>query len=327
MKVYYFPSGLRNSFENASSRLRIYFLQDWLTQHGVQSSIQRERQFFSPLDADIIIFQLRNFDLEIAKKARAKNIRIIYDVTDIRPLSEEDLKARLLETDIVVTLNETIQKFISHVEADWKRYKIIRDCVDYIKQPLPSRLHEKTIDLEIVFSTNPASLHNIRGSIIPLMQLRQKNKFRFTCISGKQVNSNSIYKSVTEEIAWLNPQWVDWNFNTFVTNFRIADMAIVPQSKIDKPETKIRESIALNVPVVSSKIPSHWKFATDTHTTEFCCDNGNVDSWYKALEKLCNPKIRNDFLAKTLPYVWKNYSIEAIGKQWLSLFKELTDKK
>lgn len=270
---------------------------------------------------------MRNFDLNIARKAHAKGVRIIYDVTDIRPLSKEDLKARLLETDVVVTLDETIQKFISYIDADWKQYKIIRDCIDYIKQPLPSRLHEKKTDLEIVFSTNPASLHNIKGSINPLVQLRQKNKFRFTCISGKQVNSDPKYKGVTKEIAWLDPQWVDWNFNTFVANFKVADMAIAPQSKVDKPETKVRESIALNVPIVSSKIPSHWKFATETHTTEFCCDNGDIDSWYKALEKMCNAEVRNDFLTKTLPYVWENYSIEAIGKQWLSLFGELTTKK
>jgi len=327
MKVYYFPSGIRNSFENASSRLRIYFLQDWLKQHDVQSSIQGEHQFFSPLDADIIIFQLRNFDLDIARKAHTKGIRIVYDITDIRPLEREDLKARLHETDVVVTLNETIKNFVSYVDPDWKSYKTIRDCIDYIKNPLPFRAHQKKTDFEVVFSTNPASLINIRGCIHPLIQLRQKNKFKFTCISGKQVNLDPHYRGITEEMAWLNPQWIDWNFNTFAKNFKSGDMAVAPQSKIDKPETKLRESIALNVPIVSSKIPSHWKFAMDTHTTEFCCENSDIDGWYEALEKMCNPEVRNDFLIKTIPYVWKNYSIEAIGAKWLTLFKELLSKK
>lgn len=327
MKVYYFPSGMKNSFENASSRLRIYFLQDWLRQHDIQSSVQGERQFFSPLNADIIVFQLRNFNLKLAKNARAKNIHVVYDITDIRPLSRRDLKIRLRETDVVVTLNEAIKDFVSHAEADWKHYKIIRDCIDYIKTPLPSRVHQKKTDLEIVFSTNPASLINIRACILPLMRLHHKTKFKFTCISGKQVNLNSHYKGITEEMAWLTPQWVDWNFNTFVNNFKLGDMAIAPQSKIDKPETKIRESIALNIPIVSSKIPSHWKVATDTNTTEFCCENSDIDSWHKALEKLCNPEVRNDFLAKTVPYIWKNYSIEAIGSQWQRLFVELVNKK
>ena len=321
MKVYYFPSGGRLT---PSSRARIYNLEDWLKSRGVQIGIHEEKPPFHPLDADILVYQKVTKPYGIAEKAKKKGIPIIFDCSDVK---EGKIKKIATIANIVTTSSIPLIENVRS-RADIKDGIVIEDPVDYIKGPLPPRIHTKKDDFIIIFTCSRGEFNTINPAITPLIKLRETVNFEFRYICGE--NSKWINKrrgGTIKRVNKLGGKHVCWNIDTFSNEYRNADIAIAPQTRMHKTATKVTLAVAHNLPVVSSWTPSHLKFARGTGTEEFCVRNDNSKQWYKMLKRLCNPDERNKFLKKTLPYLWRVHSVEGVGREWLKLFNSLVPEK
>lgn len=318
MKIYYFTNG---GFSTGSARCRAYRIAKYLNDmRGVESAFSRDEPYthtwrgsFGPLDADIVIYQKQQEPVDIARKARAKGVKVIFDMSDL--MGSKFIDIINLADALTANTKGVLQSSLDQTNNKVKT-RILRDIVDYLYKPLPARIHTKTSNLKIVFQARPENLGTIRLARDALIRLKKKMDYEFTYISGI-----SVKKPLFEQ---LDPRWIQWKYDTFSEEMQKYDIAIAPNTIMTKGRVKVKDAVTHNLAVVSSKYPANWSLAVDTKTEEFCC--ANPDEWYNALMKMIDPKVRNDYMSKVLPYMWKEHSVETIGTRWYELFKELLDR-
>lgn len=307
MKIYYFLLG---DIRVGSTRIRVYYLLDWLKKHGIEVAIHDRKPAFGPYDADIIFYQKVNGPVGVAKQAKKKGIKIVFDASDFISAPELINKA-----DYITTATKELLELLLSQSKIPKKGKVIKDTIDYLKSPLPPRYHTKRDNLNIVYITRPEWLSNVEICLNPLLRLKKDINYSFYYISGGNLRVDLGGK--------LSAKRIGWNLNTFTKNLRKADIAVAPQPLHWKYESKIITPITHNIPVVCSKTPVYHRFVEATGIEEFCCETES--DWYKALHRMTNPDVRNDYLKKTLPYIWKNYNIDTLGKEWMSVFREVLE--
>lgn len=310
LKVVYYPNN--QSINTGSSRQRVFLIQSWLLEHGVEAWISS-----APFQADIMVIQktCSSEILEIMREAKRLGIITIFDEDDLywcECAKEADYITVDTEEKITWLQSQTNKKL---------KYKVVKDLLDYLKKPLPIRIHEEKETLEILMFANPENLGNFNECEEALLELKKRGKkFNFTYLSGSPENRPSYH--FPEE---LNAKWIPWSLETYSENLQKFDLALAPQRIAQKGPGKMIEAIGHNLAVVGSAIPSVKEWAKETRNEEFICNT--TEEWVSALEKMWDPKIRNAQLERTLSWIWKNRSIDIIGQAWLDFFTTIMKEK
>lgn len=310
LKVVYYPNN--QSINTGSSRQRVFLIQRWLLNHGVEAWISS-----APFAADIIVIQkCCTEDLfKIIREAKERGIITVFDEDDLfwcRCANETDY--------ITVDTPEKIN-WLQQNTGKKLRCKVILDLLDYLEKPLPERKHKEKETLELLMFANPENLVNIEQCKEALLELRkQGRKFHFTYLSGT-VGNQPLYPFPKE----FNAKWIPWNLDTYSENLQKYDLALAPQIIETKGPGKMIEAIGHNLAVVGSGGASVREWAKETGNEEFTPNTKN--EWINALDKMWDPAVRNAQLQRTLPWIWKNRSIDVIGQAWLDFFIEILEKK
>lgn len=305
LRICYYP---RYDRKGGSSRCRAYMIQEKLLEWGHDAYLMS-----APYAADIIVFQ-KTYEtpyLKIARKAKEKGIRIIFDMDD-----DYQCKEMLELADIVVCDSQGLVDFCQNQTKKKLDGRVIRNPVDYIKKPLPRRIHENKGPVKIVYFAHPVNLKAFANCAPALKRLKKEgNEFTLTYIAGKR--KDELFKG-------FEVQWIKWSLETFSENLRQFDFSILPQAWNWKGPAKQTESVAHNVPAVCEDILPNRELYKWAGLENYLASTD--EEWYEAIKKLFNAKERNKFLDKVLPVVWKYRSLEYITKKWLNLFYEVLKK-
>lgn len=311
MKICYYP---RYGIEGGSSRCRVYYIQEKLLEWGIDAYLQS-----APFSADIIVFQktYEKFHCEIARKAKRKGIKIVFDLDDDYKCPE-----MINLADVVVCDSWGLVKFAQSQVKKKIDGRVILNPVDYIKKPLPRRRHVKKENLEIVYFANPNNFIAFKNCKRAMRRLREEGvNYSLTLIGGKSLRHIYQYTDIFKD---FQVNHIPWNLKTFSEELRKFDLSILPQAWDWKGPCKQTDSCAHNVPAVCEDIPPNRELYEKAGLTEYLA--GTEEEWYKGVKKLLDPEERNRFLDKVLPLVWKLRSHERIARQWLDLFEELLEK-
>jgi len=311
MKVCYYP---RYDIRGGSSRCRAYYIQQKLLEMGIDAYIQS-----APFTADLIVFQ-KTYEApycNIARKAKEKGIKIVFDLDDDYKSAE-----MINLADAVVCDSWGLVRFAQSQVKKKIKGRVIRNPVDYIKEPLPRRIHKKSDNLDLVYFANPANFKAFVNCRSAMERLRKEGyRYSLTLIGGSSLGHIYKYSNPFENFA---VEHIPWSLKTFSKELRHFDFSILPQAWSWKGPAKQTESVAHNVPAVCEKIEPNVELYKRSGLMGYLA--GKEEEWYSTSKKLFNPKERNRFLDKVLPVVWKTRSHEGITKEWLALFEELLRK-
>jgi len=311
MKICYYP---RYDINGGSSRCRAYYIQQRLLKWGVDAYITS-----APYTADVIVFQ-KTYEkpyLEIARKAKEKGIKMVFDLDD------DYLAKDMIElVDVVVCDSQGLVDFAQNQTMKKIDGRVILNPVDYIKEPLQQRKHTKKNGLNLVYFANPANFKAFVNCRKGMERLRKEGfKYNLTLLGGRNL---AHIRKYGDPFKGFKVNHVPWSLKTFSLELRKFDFSILPQAWDWKGPAKQTESVAHNVPAVCEKIQPNESLYRDAGLMEYLA--GTQDEWYRAAKKLFNPRERNGFLDKVLPVVWKKRSHDGITREWLDLFEELVGK-
>jgi len=311
-KICYYP---RYDIRGGSSRCRAYYIQQKLVEMGVDAYLQS-----APYTSDVIVFQ-KTYEkpyVNIARKAKEKGIKIVFDLDDDYQ-SAEMIKI----ADVVVCDSQGLVDFAQGQVRKKIDGRVILNPVDYIKKPLPKRIHKKKNNLRFVYFANPANFKaflNCRGA---MERLREEGyKYSLTLLGG---NSFKHIQKYGDPFKGFKVEHIPWALDTFSKNLQTFDIAILPQAWDWKGPAKQTEAVAHNLAAICEKIQPNESLYKEADLMEYLA--GTEEEWYQATKKLFDPKERSLFCEKVLPVVWKRRSHEQITKEWLSLFRELANER
>lgn len=340
--VYFFPMG---DVTMGSSRVRVYYLDKYIKERGIESRvIFKKSKFISGINflylkypnklllnainietnkflnalgnnhlKYLFFFQKRKdvFVLNIMNQLKTykyENTGIIFDIVD---QYHNDFSLMIKQSDLVTTASESMKHLIEK-DYDGVKVAIVRQFIDYIYEPLPKKIHVKDDGLKIVFDTSPQNLKDILVCAKALQKLSKKRNFTLSYISGKKPN---------QILSDLRMEHVTWNPDTITSDLQKFDLAIAPQTDYLKPRSKLLTAISHNLPVVCSDVPSYRSLAESTNTLEFVCNTQK--DWYEALNNMFNPETRNEYLSRTLPWIWKYHGKEHLTQEWINAFNQI----
>lgn len=319
MRITFLP--FRPCCETGSSRVRVYFLQDYLIGQGIKANVlyfdeantYLSHSFRNLLEnSDILVFQKRYELIELAKKAKKRNVKIVLDMVDQYKGAREMLGLADVVTTDSFGLAEWYKKMVPSM-----RTCVIPDSIAYLNSPLLPREHLKKEPIKIAYFGSPSNMDNIQVCREALLKLR-KTHFKLIIITG------FIEKKDEQYFRGFDGGHATWSFKLFTDILQKCDFSILPQRFNWKGCNKLVQSITHNLPAISSDIPSYRYIAEQTGTEEFLCKTQK--EWFIAMKKMFNPQVRNDFLAKTLNWTWNNYNMDVVGKRWKVLFEGLIAK-
>ena len=311
MKVTFFP--FMPCCETGSSRVRAYWMASHLTEQGVEAQTRfygeaPPNYIENVLDDDVIVFQKTYSEpwIRVAEGIRKKGIKIVLDQVEKEATTRMHGIADVLTTDST-ELAEWYHSLNPGVET-----RVIEDCVAYLKTPLPPRRHTKSDGLKIAYFVSPSMMDNVLVCHNALKKLEKRRNYELIVIAGRLDPWC---------LGQLKYEYWKWSVDAFTGLLRKCDLAILPQKWTWKGGNKMVQAVTHNLPTVASDTPAYRRIAEATGTEEFLCKR--PDEWLPALEALFDPVERNRFLAKTSGWVWDNYNIGRIARQWMDLFEEL----
>lgn len=310
MKITYYPHS--QSILTGSSRQRVFLIQRWLLDHGIEARISS-----APFDSDIIVIQkcCTQDLLNIIRRAKTSGIITVFDEDDLFWCS------CALEADYITVDTPEKIEWLQRQTSKKLRCKVIKDLLDYLETPLPKRKHKEKETLNIVMFANPENLRNIEVCLPALLILKKVGrKFTFTYVSG-----NSEQKPAYQFPKELEAKWIPWDLNTYSETLQKFDLALAPQIIPQKGPSKLIEAIGHNLAVIGTAIPSVKEWARETKNEEFICMN--TEEWLIALNRMWDHNVRNAQLERTLPWIWKNRSLDVVAKSWLDFFEEIIKEK
>lgn len=309
LKICYYP---RYDISVGSSRCRCYFIVDQLREEGHEVYLQS-----APFEADIVVFQktYEKWYCELAKEVKAKGIPIVFDMDD-----DYQCKDMLELSDAFVCDSQGLVDFCQKQTTKKLNGRVILNPVDYIKEPLPKRIHTKKDNLEIVYFAGAANFKAFKNCRSALEKLRKEGyNFNLTILGGN--SWEQIMQYAPDIFKGFTISYEPWIYETFSQRLQEFDFAILPQAWDWKGPAKQTESVSHNIPAVCEKIEPNEKLYRDAGLMEYLA--GTEDEWYSAIKKLFDPAERNRFLDKVLPIVWRDRSKKKITQEWIKLFEEL----
>jgi glycosyltransferase involved in cell wall biosynthesis len=298
----------------SSTRVRILKIIEYLKKSSeIADLVQYGDDLKSDLSYNTLVIQklTDQATINLVETIKQRGIITVYDIVD--RYNDVDI---LNAVDVIIADCKAIEGHCRQLVPNKKLdITIIPDSIDYIDKPIIRTPITKTDNLNIVFFASPSNVNCIENCKEALIKLSKEKSFKLTYIAGNP--KPEYFKD-------LNVKFIPWSPYTFSMELRNFDLVILPQ-KVEKGDTKLVQAISHNVPAVSSNIESYRRIAEQTGTTEFLCNT--QEEWYNSLIVMFNPETRNEFLNKTVNWIWRNYNINRIISEYRRLFTRLLLKK
>jgi GT2 family glycosyltransferase len=134
----------------------------------------------------------------------------------------------------------------------------------------------------------------------------------------KSIIEESGYRLITIH-EWSNSD-IKWNRSTWLNELKKADIIIIPTNYKDQPcksNNRLSQALSLGKPVICSPLDAYVRIHNENYG---CCLIADTkEEWKQCLEKLKNEDFCKEISDKAL-IASKKYSIEEIGKKWISIF-------
>ncbi len=305
--------------ETASSRIRVYTLQQALAQKGIHAVIGDRR------DADVLLVQkiVTLKTLRAANQARARGAIVIYDIDDVGPallgLMPRYLFNRMLETASIVTTDTAGHRDQLIGEMGISHVAIIPDAIDYNpKGPVQLPLTEGN-PLRLLWFGNISNVALFERYVASLVSL-----------PNTQVVAATQASAVTEyAIRFPEVSFVPWTQDGFISILQSCHLSCLMHDGTDidraKSNNKLIASITWGVPAVVSATPEYERTAREAGVENSVFRNSR--DLVEAIERLRPLQAREEYLRKAQPDIWAKYSPAAVADVFVDLVKSISREK
>ena len=279
-----------------TNRIRALNIHRWFLKNNISSEVfagypvESADALFSRLKfKDVVIFfRWGPLEVELMTKLQRAGILAVWDINEDVLGQDECINAANLVTCCSTALSQTLQR---------SRTVVIPDAYE-----LPGKESPK----------------------------EENAKLKVICCSmgGNQEGADAL-KPVIEKLGmqliriseWPQHE-VKWQRETWLQELAKADIVITPQKHWLRPaksNNRVTQAMALGLPVVASPLQS-YKEAISHGETGLISETS--EDWEKNLTLLQDKALREK-IGKAAKEAVTNYSMEAIGKKWIEVFKEL----
>lgn len=312
MKVCFLPAG---SDHVASSRIRVYSVQQALPSFGVQSRIG----YWS--EADVMVVQKRVTD-DILAQVRSFKERsgiVIYDCDDLgKALAYWAAPAhfrRMVEYADIVTTNTDAFRNVFYSQHTARRVEFIPDVVDYYSEgPVRNSLPDEN-PIRVLWFGNRSNLHLLR-----------KYVEAFHRIPGCRLIICCDETPELELFVHRNIEYVPWSLSSFIDLLRSCHLTFLPHdgAMADRAKSNNRmiTSITWGVPAIVSRTPEYARLANLVGQSQCVIDH--PDELEAAVAGLRSRSARDDYLDAAQPVVWKHHSPAAVARRMTELLTRCT---
>jgi len=306
--------------DNASSRLRCYYLHRYFLQNEVKSKIG----FSTSANVSIIQKRLDYRALFFSLLSWRNKSKIILDIDDLNPTS--------IDWTLRIKLFSRIVDGIS--AASDEQLKILKEQLsEKQKKRIAFFVFENPIDYSFDM-TNSSDIQRIKDKKIAVcwfgnsgtfnledeVRLILKAGYNFLVISDK----NPLEKN-------SNISFISWNRSNFAMELiKNADICILSHYGsnvfLAKSANKMIASIFLGVPVVASKTPSYTKIAKLCGVENFLYDT--PQSILPILKKLQDDSARNSYIMSSRSSIIVKFSVSSVSEalnNWVKSIKKSTE--
>lgn len=245
---------------------------------------------------DVLIFQkvFDNKAIELAYAAREQCMRTIFLISD---KYDTDM---ITAVDRLVVSSDYLRQYYSDVYA--VEATVIEDAI------------ESDIDL---FKSHS-------GKDPQAVWVGHEDNWKTLSIIWEALNEMHDSRYSLRTISNHPDATVAWDLNTVTDEILTCDIAVIPTFHDDwalaKSNNRLTMFMALGIPVIASNIPAYNKIIKNG-VNGFLADN--KEDWIKYLSLLQDPELRIKIAAQARRDVIPNYSIDVIGKKWLTLFAQM----
>lgn len=298
----------------ASIRIRCYDIIQFLCKQGI------EAELFKPFKKyQIVVFTKTNSDRAVkkARKLHDRGIKICFetfceylDDESIQNREKENIKSIMQVADCVITAS-SVQKEM--FEKYHKNVKMISESVhqDFFTSR-KQHINKEEVTLVYCGYADKAKDTLCIADVIKRLQKEYRCKILFLCEKDPQVSE-------------FNYEYQKYDQKKIPQQLLEGDIMIAPRpmegiEKRSHSFTKVAYPLAVGLPAVASPMPSYLG------TPVIICNTEN--EWYIALKDLItNTEKRTKNGLEGQKYVYDIFSVEVIGKEYITLFKSMVSIK
>jgi hypothetical protein len=303
-----------------SSRVNGYLPHEYLVRHGVRSVLllapsrlipdvpwnaARDRELAELVGSDIVVVQKMAGPRteQLLHVLRESGATTVYVQGDFYP----DVRAPFL-CDVIVCDSRKLMDF--YREGGAKHLAYIPDTLDFLaKRSEIARRSSRERELKICWHGSPDRW----GEFHQVQEILREPEF-----ADMELVTVSGHPEAT----------IKWSVRRLRKAMRTCDIGIVPKGKwaeaVYKPSDRAVQFMAAGIPVIAERIPSYEEVITQGQTG-YLADS--QDEYRSALRALRNPETRRQIATRAYDLVRREFTQEATGEMWLSLFKSLMEKK
>lgn len=297
--------------DTASSRIRVYTLSRSLKSMGLSVSLNYSSE------ADVLLIQKRVTEerMVMAREAKARGCKVIYDVDDLGTALWSFVPQRLfynmLEVADLVTTDTESRRERLIAEYKVSRVEVLPDAIDYYPTGPIKITHVESKPLRVLWFGAFYTIIHFEKYIGVLSEMRD---VRIVVIV------TPIALKVCRE--WY-PQieFIPWSLPTFVSSLQSCHVScLVHGDSADdrtKSNNKFITSVNWGVPVIASRTPEYERTAREAGVAETLFENGA--DLVKRIDALRAPDARQSYMDKAQPYVWQHYSPAVVAEQFLDI--------
>lgn len=288
--------------EIASSRLRCYFIHNYLLNNGVNSKIGFDKDF------DILIVQksCNYITVDKAYECKKKGIFLIIDVDDF-PNDEEYSECLTLLACLADLITTATPEQCDYFNKNYSKLNIIKNkvvcipnSIDYgLKNPI-KKIHKYNSLLNIVWFGN---FENAPFEILEIV-----SSLPDTAIT---LITNADIKSIKEHFKY---NFIPWDLENFSETLSKFDLCILSHNGSEissaKSSNKMVSSILHGVPVIASATADYTRVAKIGDITN--CLFNDIDTLLYLIDVYRDHDMRNTYLEKSQINIYKEFNVEKI---------------
>jgi len=293
----------------ASSRIRAYALQKAL------ASLGHDARIGDPEGADVVFIQKRAMPdtVAVARAARRRGARVIYDVDDLgrtlwyfaTPLS----LFRLLHLANVVTTDTDGHREMLQRDYDVTAAVVVPDTIDYDPSgPMRPEVTADAAPLRVLWFGNAARYADALASLSFVETVVSTNADQIGALSGR----------------FSRVHFVPWSRAGFVALLQSCALTVLPHDGSDveraKSNNRMIASINHGVPAIVSRTPEYERTAQEAGV-EYAVFDDEM-GLIRAVEHLRSAAVREQYLDSAQPVVWREYSPEAVARKFLRVAEQ-----
>jgi len=306
-------------FANASTRLRCYDIIE-----GFKGDTEFEVSLYTLTKKyDIVIFQ-KHFNRRariLAKILKLFNTKIIFDI-NVNYLGEDnnkDIYVNMKHKISIIKMFDISDYILTSSYALKDIYTPHHNLIDCIEENINNdffqykKKHTGSSNLSILYCGYAAKAKEVYLIKDALIRLHEEFGIKLLFITDSD-----------PEINFIPYKYIKYNQHNLPELLIQGDIKIAPRDltysyNLGHSFTKVAYPMSVGIPAVASPVPSY------INREVLICNTD--EEWYNTLKSLIiNPELRNNIGNKAQMYVYNNFSLGNIIKQYKELFNRIVIK-